>query len=95
MGSPLCFIPLALHPTDHPLKFQAYFLVSDDMMDGSTTRRGQPCWYRLGDVGLKAANDSLILEGAIFQTIRKHFRNDPFYADINDLLHEVCHPLSP
>jgi farnesyl diphosphate synthase len=23
---------------------QAYFLVSDDMMDGSITRRGQPCW---------------------------------------------------
>ncbi|KAF9465396.1 farnesyl-diphosphate synthase [Collybia nuda] len=24
---------------------QAYFLVSDDMMDRSITRRGQPCWY--------------------------------------------------
>lgn len=23
---------------------QAYFLVSDDMMDGSITRRGHPCW---------------------------------------------------
>jgi farnesyl diphosphate synthase len=26
---------------------QAFFLVSDDLMDSSVTRRGQPCWYKL------------------------------------------------
>ncbi|KAI0249350.1 farnesyl diphosphate synthase [Lactifluus subvellereus] len=70
---------------------QAYFLVSDDIMDASITRRGQPCWYRVEGVGLIAVNDSLILEGAIFQMLRKHFRNDPFYVDLVDLLHEVSY----
>jgi len=38
-----------------------------------------------------AVNDALILEGAIFQMIRKHFRKEPCYVDIIDLLHEVSY----
>jgi farnesyl diphosphate synthase len=65
-------------------------------MDASITRRGQPCWYRVEDVGLKAVNDAFILKGAIFQMIRKHFHNEPFYVDLVDLMHEVRQiPLSP
>ncbi|KAF8468673.1 farnesyl diphosphate synthase [Russula ochroleuca] len=70
---------------------QAYFLVSDDIMDSSFTRRGQPCWYRVEGVGLMAVNDALLLEGAIFQMIRKHFRKDSYYVDLLDLMHEVSY----
>lgn len=33
-----------------PSQLQASFLVADDVMDNSITRRGQPCWFRLPDV---------------------------------------------
>ena len=58
-------------------------------MDASITRRGQPCWYRVNGVGMMAINDALILEGAIFQMLRKHFMKEPFYVDLIDLMYEV------
>lgn len=36
---------------------QAFFLVADDLMDDSVTRRGQPCWFRLPEVKTIAVND--------------------------------------
>lgn len=68
---------------------QAYFLVADDMMDQSKTRRGQPCWYLKPGVGNIAINDSFMLEGAIYMLLKKHFREDPYYVDLLDLFHEV------
>ncbi|KAF9244256.1 farnesyl-diphosphate synthase [Melanogaster broomeanus] len=46
---------------------QAYFLVADDMMDQSITRRGQPCWYRLE-------------AGAIYHLLKKYFRSETYYT---------------
>lgn len=68
---------------------QAYFLVADDMMDKSITRRGQPCWYRQPHVGEIAINDSFMLEGAIYMLLKKHFKQDPYYVDLLELFHEV------
>jgi len=68
---------------------QAFFLVSDDIMDSSVTRRGQPCWYRQPGVGMVAINDAFMLESSIYLILKRHFRSHPAYADLIDLFHEV------
>ena len=41
---------------------QAHFLIEDDIMDGSLTRRGKPCWYKhKGVTTAVAINDGLIV----------------------------------
>lgn len=68
---------------------QAFFLVSDDIMDSSITRRGAPCWYRQEGVGMIAINDAFMLESAIFALMKKYFRSHPSYVDLLELFHEV------
>ncbi len=99
---------------------QAFFLISDDIMDQSVTRRGQPCYYlsphplshpkvffsnfflnffefffvqdpKRPTVGTIAINDSFLVESHIYVMLRKHFRNQPFYADLVDLFHETAY----
>ncbi|CCH43512.1 Farnesyl pyrophosphate synthetase [Wickerhamomyces ciferrii] len=68
---------------------QAYFLVADDMMDKSITRRGQPCWYRKEGVAEIAINDAFMLEAAIYVLLKKHFKKESYYVDLLELFHDV------
>ncbi|GIL95920.1 hypothetical protein Vretimale_1834 [Volvox reticuliferus] len=68
---------------------QAFFLVADDIMDGSITRRGQPCWYKVPKVGMIACNDYILLDCCIYRVLRKHFRGHTAYAHLMELFHEV------
>ncbi|EXF76467.1 farnesyl pyrophosphate synthase [Colletotrichum fioriniae PJ7] len=68
---------------------QAFFLVSDDIMDSSITRRGKPCWYRHEGVGMVAINDAFMLEAAIYTLLKKFFREHASYVDLLELFHEV------
>lgn len=73
---------------------QAFFLVADDIMDNSITRRGQPCWYRVPKVGLVAINDGIVLESCIYRILQKHFRGTPYYTQLMELFHETTHQTS-
>ncbi|WPH03837.1 ERG20 farnesyl diphosphate synthase [Acrodontium crateriforme] len=68
---------------------QAFFLVSDDIMDSSKTRRGSPCWYLMPNVGMIAINDAFMLESSIYVLLKKYFRQEKYYIDIVELFHEV------
>jgi farnesyl diphosphate synthase len=68
---------------------QASFLVADDMMDKSETRRGQPCWYKVPDVQHKAINDTLILESGIYILLRLFCSDHPRYMDLVHLFQRV------
>lgn len=66
---------------------QAFFLVQDDIMDQSTTRRGKECWYR--KVGLGAVNDALLLEIVIYKILKDHFEALPCYKQIVEEFRET------
>uniref|UniRef100_A0A8C7YL17 Farnesyl pyrophosphate synthase n=1 Tax=Oryzias sinensis TaxID=183150 RepID=A0A8C7YL17_9TELE len=68
---------------------QAYFLVADDIMDASVTRRGQPCWFRKEGVGLDAINDSFFLESALYRLLRKYCRDQPYYVHLLEVFTET------
>lgn len=70
---------------------QAFFLVADDIMDGSETRRGQPSWYKKDHVGMTAFNDSILLEACIYSILEKHFRDQPYYLDVLHEFHRTTH----
>lgn len=68
---------------------QAYFLVADDIMDKSLTRRGHTCWYKVEDVQEIAVNDAFMLEGAIYILLKKYFSKKPYYVKVMELFHDV------
>lgn len=58
-------------------------------MDGSITRRGQPCWYKLPKVGMIAVNDAFLLQAHLYRLLKVHFGAAPCYLELLELFNEV------
>ena len=67
---------------------QAWLLILDDIMDGSETRRGNPCWYRCEGVGLIAVNDALLVEMMTYRILKRNFGKESYYPQLLDLFLE-------
>jgi len=65
---------------------QTFFLVLDDIMDGSQMRRGKTCWYKMPGIGMNAINHGLQLDLAMNQVIWSEMRNHP---KLHQMLHDV------
>ena len=58
-------------------------------MDKSEMRRGQACWYKRPGVGLTAINDSLMLESAVYELLKIHCADKPYYLKCLQLFLDV------
>uniref|UniRef100_A0A182IT14 Farnesyl pyrophosphate synthase n=1 Tax=Anopheles atroparvus TaxID=41427 RepID=A0A182IT14_ANOAO len=65
------------------------YLIADDIMDGSSTRRGQPCWHTLDDVKMVAINDGIMIDASICYLLRKQFRTEPYYTRLVEEFNEM------
>jgi farnesyl diphosphate synthase len=61
----------------------------DDIIDGSVSRRGRPCWYLYENIGTAAVNDGLFLEQSLYQLLSRYFRDKSYYARVLELFHDV------
>ncbi len=68
---------------------QACFLVADDIMDKSQTRRGQPCWYLVPTVQMDAMNDTLIIESFMYHLLETYVTDKDTYLTVLKLFQNV------
>ncbi|XP_063790980.1 farnesyl pyrophosphate synthase-like isoform X1 [Pseudophryne corroboree] len=68
-----------------------FFIVADDIMDKSETRRGKLCWYKKEGIGLDAINDSFLLESCTYRLLRKHCSGQSYYLNLLELFLETSY----
>lgn len=69
---------------------QAYLLVMDDIMDHSETRRFQPCWYKLPDVGVGLGIvDASLLRSFVYTILKKFLSHKPYYLQVLEMFNQT------
>jgi farnesyl diphosphate synthase len=63
--------------------------VTDDVMDGSPTRRGQPSWHVKENLGVAAFNDAILIECALYSILERHFKDKEYYPLLLQEFHRV------
>jgi len=69
-------------------------LMTQDTVEQADTRRGKPCWYLASDLVSNAGvalNDASFVETGIYQLLKIHFKDKPYYVDVLELFHDVSH----
>ncbi|XP_037593889.1 farnesyl pyrophosphate synthase-like [Cebus imitator] len=64
---------------------QAFFLVTDDIMDSSLICRGQVCWYQKLGMGLDAIIAAILLEACIYRLLKLYCREQPYHLNLIEL----------
>jgi farnesyl diphosphate synthase len=68
----------------------AGYLIWDDIMDGSETRRGNPCWYRRKEIGLMSINDGCLLTSTVFMVLKSHFGDHVAYHNLVEVFRQTA-----
>lgn len=69
-------------------------LMTQDTVEQADTRRGKPCWYLASDLVSNAGvalNDASFVETGVYQLLKIHFKDTPYYVDVLELFHDVSH----
>ncbi|KAI8420106.1 hypothetical protein MSG28_008688 [Choristoneura fumiferana] len=69
--------------------FHTHQLLLNDIMEGTEMRRGAPAWHRRPDVGLSSINDAILVQSAMYSTLKKHFHAKPYYKNVIEMFNEM------
>ncbi|CAG0921853.1 unnamed protein product [Notodromas monacha] len=61
------------------------FLIEEDIVNKSETRRGRPCWYRVDGVSMMAINDAGVMESFAHELIKFHCEANKNYEKILEI----------